>query len=251
MTWLAGGRLGSSADVGYVFLFFYGLERRVLVDAKIDAAARRRCRPSGVEGCGRSTATALFKLYKNLPRVRRGIGCLREGAVFGGPAAGDLKRRDAAAAASRTFGQCALDGRGAAAWALCWAWWNPTCPCRVWRGGAKRNSTGNFKRIYGQRFADGLKLEKWRTKLEVSYRAASGGLRSENFSSDCGGLPWCTTTVVTPLRKLQGVIDEAANGLDAYSRFDSGTPTRAESLETTLLLAKNCGAPRSKWQWAP
>src|SRR3546814_2073998 len=29
-----------SADIGYVFLFFYGLERRVLVDADIDQAAR-------------------------------------------------------------------------------------------------------------------------------------------------------------------------------------------------------------------
>jgi len=28
-----------SADVGYVFLFFYGLERRVLVDAKSDPKA--------------------------------------------------------------------------------------------------------------------------------------------------------------------------------------------------------------------
>ena len=40
LTWLAGGRQDPSADVGYVFLFFYGLERRVLVDAKTDAAAR-------------------------------------------------------------------------------------------------------------------------------------------------------------------------------------------------------------------
>src|SRR3546814_15567614 len=29
-----------SADIGYVLLFFYGLERRVLVDADIDQAAR-------------------------------------------------------------------------------------------------------------------------------------------------------------------------------------------------------------------
>jgi uncharacterized tellurite resistance protein B-like protein len=71
----------------------------------------------------------------------------------------------------------------------------------------------------------------------VSYRAASGGLRSENFSSDFGGLP-DVTTVVTPLRKLQGIIDEAATGLEAYSRFIGRHADKAESLEATLLLPK-------------
>jgi uncharacterized tellurite resistance protein B-like protein len=32
LTWLAGGRVEPSAYIGYVFLFFYGLERRALVD---------------------------------------------------------------------------------------------------------------------------------------------------------------------------------------------------------------------------
>src|SRR3546814_5554986 len=40
LSWLAEGRNAAGADIGYVFLFFYGLERRVLVDADIDQAAR-------------------------------------------------------------------------------------------------------------------------------------------------------------------------------------------------------------------
>ena len=45
LSWLAGGRRDPSAYIGYVFLFFYGLERRVLVDrgdiAPIRAEVRR------------------------------------------------------------------------------------------------------------------------------------------------------------------------------------------------------------------
>lgn len=32
LQWLAGGRQDPTADIGYVFLFFYGLERRVILD---------------------------------------------------------------------------------------------------------------------------------------------------------------------------------------------------------------------------
>src|SRR6185437_892274 len=76
-----------------------------------------------------------------------------------------------------------------------------------------------------------------RTKLKVSYRAASAGLLLENFSSDFGGLP-DVTTVVTPLKKLKSVIDEAAEQLEAYSRFIGRHADRAESVEATILLPK-------------
>jgi hypothetical protein len=40
LNWLATGRNKSSADLGYVFLYFYGLERRALYDAHLSAAAK-------------------------------------------------------------------------------------------------------------------------------------------------------------------------------------------------------------------
>ena len=40
LNWLASGRSHPEADIGYVFLFFYGIERRALVDANSDPEAR-------------------------------------------------------------------------------------------------------------------------------------------------------------------------------------------------------------------
>lgn len=40
LLWLADGRHAPRAYIGYVFLYFYGLERRLLVDAQQSAAAR-------------------------------------------------------------------------------------------------------------------------------------------------------------------------------------------------------------------
>lgn len=40
LNWLASGRRHPSAAIGYVYLFFYGLERRAVIDARTDPAAR-------------------------------------------------------------------------------------------------------------------------------------------------------------------------------------------------------------------
>jgi hypothetical protein len=40
LSWLTSDRSDPAADVGYVFLFFYGLERRALVDAPVDPKAK-------------------------------------------------------------------------------------------------------------------------------------------------------------------------------------------------------------------
>src|SRR5262245_24533281 len=40
LQWLADGRRGPDAYIGYVFLFFYGLERRLLADRAMSAKAR-------------------------------------------------------------------------------------------------------------------------------------------------------------------------------------------------------------------
>ncbi|WP_175011262.1 TerB N-terminal domain-containing protein [Burkholderia lata] len=40
LNWLSVGRRNPGADIGYVYLYFYGLERRATVDARTDPAAR-------------------------------------------------------------------------------------------------------------------------------------------------------------------------------------------------------------------
>ena len=240
LTWLAGGRQDPSADVGYVFLFFYGLERRVLVDAKIDASAKAEV-PAIMEEVERLRtiySNPSFQSYtKTFLEYVAASGALVKALYLGDPPPA-TSSRGMPLPLRAGLGQCALDGAPVpAAWALCWARSEPNVSMPRVAGRCQAQFDGQFKRLYGQRFADGFKLSVNRTKLKVSYRAASGGLRSENFSSDFGGLP-DVTTVVTPLRKLQGIIDEAATGLEAYSRFIGRHADKAESLEATLLLPK-------------
>jgi uncharacterized tellurite resistance protein B-like protein len=240
LTWLAGGRKDPNADVGYVFLFFYGLERRILVDAKTDAAARAEF-PTIMVEIERLRAIYSNRSFQNYTKsfleYVMASGAFAKALYLSAPPPA-TSSRGMPLPLRAGLGQCALDGAPVpAAWALCWARSEPNVSMPRVVGRCQAQFDGQFQRIYGQRFADGLKLSVNRTKLKVSYRAASGGLRSENFSSDYGGLP-DVTTVVTPLRKLQGIIDEAATSLEAYSRFIGRHADKAESLEATLLLPK-------------
>jgi len=55
LSWLAGGRSDPNAYIGYVFLFFYGLERRVLLDRSDVREIRSEvCRLQGLYGGNRS-----------------------------------------------------------------------------------------------------------------------------------------------------------------------------------------------------
>ena len=240
LMWLAGGRQDPSADVGHVFLFFYGLERRVLVDTKTDAIARAEV-PVIVAEVERLRAIYGNRSFQNYTK-----GFLEYVAALGAFEKALYSKDPPPMTANRGMplllraglGQCAFDGTPVpATWALTWARSEPNVSVPRLAERCQTQFDEQFKRIYAERFADGLKLSVNRTKLKVSYRAASAGLLSENFSSDFGELP-DVTTVVTPLKKLQGVIDEATESLEAYSRFMARHADRAESLEATMLLPK-------------
>lgn len=239
LSWLAGGRSDASANIGYVFLFFYGLERRLLVDALNDPAAKAEV-PAIIAEIER-----LRTVYDN------GSFLSYSGNLLDFLAAGDVEpslclRPPPPSTASRGMsmrlrvglGQAALEERPVPAeWALAWVRSEPNVRLPGVARRCARQFDMQFTRSYVEKFGDGLKLSVNRTKLKISYRPASGGLANQSFVSNLADLP-DVMTVVTPLKKLQVVIDEVAASLDAYSRFIGRHADRAISLEATLLLPK-------------
>ena len=237
LTWLAGGRCDPNANIGNVFLFFYGLERRLLVDAPKDAAAEAEM-PAIIAEIGR-----LRLIYDNSSFLRYSSDLLDF------LAANDLQQelslqppppsttsRGMSLRLRIGLGQAAVDGRPVSAeWALAWVRSEPNVHLPGAARRCARQFDAQFALSYEQKFGAGLKLSVNRTKLKISYRPASGGLLNQNFVSNLGELP-DVTAVVTPLKKLQTVVDEVAASLDAYSRFIGRHADKTASLEATLLL---------------
>jgi uncharacterized protein/uncharacterized tellurite resistance protein B-like protein len=237
LTWLADGRRDPNANIGYVFLFFYGLERRVLIDAANDETVKDEI-PAIVAEIER-----MRLIYDNNSFLRYSSDLL-DFLDAGEVTARLYLKSPPPATASRGMslrmrvglGQCAVDRRPVSAeWAVAWARSEANIHLP---GVAKRcpdQFDAQFRRIYQKTFGEGLRLAVNRTKLKIGYRAASGGLLTQSFTSNISELP-DVTTVVTPVTKLQGVVDETAAGLEAYSRFIGRHADQAASLEATLLL---------------
>jgi uncharacterized tellurite resistance protein B-like protein len=239
LTWLSGGRRDPAADIGYVFLFFYGLERRALVEAAADEAAQAEI-PAIVDEIERLRA-----IYDNNSFLRYSsdlIDFLAAGAVARGcylkAPPPDTSNRGMSLRLKVGLGQCAVDGAPVpVGWALAWARSEANVHLPRSASRCARQFDSQFKAQYAQHFNEGLKLGVNRTKLKIAYRAASSGLLGQGFTADLGALP-DVTTVVAPLKKLQSVVDTAAAGLEAYSRFIGRHADRVASLEATLLLPK-------------
>ena len=239
LTWLAGGRSDPNANIGNVFLFFYGIERRLLVDASKDAAAKAET-PALIAEIER-----LRLIYDNSSFLRYSSDFLDylaaddiEPQLCLKPPPPSTTNRGMSMRLRVGLGQAAVDARPIpSAWAVAWVRSEPNVRLPGVARRCARQFDAQFMRSYQEKFGEGLKLSVNRTKLKISYRAASGGLINQTFSSNLGGLP-DVTTVVTPVKKLQAVVDAVAASLDAYSRFIGRHADKAASLEATLLLPK-------------
>jgi uncharacterized protein/uncharacterized tellurite resistance protein B-like protein len=237
LTWLAGGRSDPNANIGYVFLFYYGLERRALVDAGRDSRVMTEI-PQILSEIAR-----LQSIYSNNSFQRYSTDFVNY--LASRDPGTQLYLRDPPPATASDglslslrigLGQSAVDNQPVpAAWALTWARSDPNIHLPTAARRCPSQFDTQFMFLYRQQDDGGMRLSVNRTKLKISYRPASAALASRTFSASLGELP-DVTAVITPLKKLQALVDECAAGLDAYSRFVGRHAGKEQSLEATLLL---------------
>lgn len=239
LQWLADGRRHPDADIGYVFLFFYGLERRVLIDGRNDVAAQRDFpliaqelrRLLGLYGASKS-----FRFYAgallNWVELARPPPRLYANPVPEFPAAFEVPFYIRVA-----LGQASVDRSPIPApLALAWIKSEPSTRLRT----AAKRCAPEFDRLFERKylgtFGAGLVVAANRTKLKFYYRPASAGLLGGgDFSAVFGELP-DVTAVTSPITKLQAVVDETTAEIEPYSRLVGRQPTAASSLDGLALL---------------
>lgn len=239
LQWLSDGRADPSANIGYVFLFFYGLERRALLDGRAEVEAKADIPRIEAE------VRRLLGIYGQNSSFKRYAGNFLD-FISSEKVDEKLYLKPAPAITEHLYslpssisvglGQLAVDQKAVPAdWALAWALADPYI--------SKRTSVSRcvdlfgqlFKQRYTEVYGEGLRLKVNRTKLKVSYMPASGGLRSYNFTQPLGGLP-DVSAVKGPTAKLQALVNECASELDPYSRYIGRNPDKAQALEGLLQL---------------
>ena len=240
LTWLEGGRRQPDANIGHVFLFFYGLERRVILDpledpqANDDAAAieheiRELLAVYGEHSASfRGYATGLLA-WMHLSRLTR--------TLYDQPLPVFERGYELPIELKVALGQAARDGVPVPApLSLAWVRLAPEIRLTTPAKRCPELFDQLFMARYLEAFEGGLVLRKGRTKLRYDYRAASAGLRAaKSLRIDFGEIPDVTVLTAT-IRKMASFADEVAAELGPYSRYIGRKEAHAQDLEARLLL---------------
>lgn len=235
--WLTAGRCDPQADIGYVFLFFYGLERRALVDA-LDFPEAATDIADIIEEVER-----LLSLY-GTNRSFRGyaesfLDYLSSSAIssrmYLAPPPANSKQRSSLPLSLRIgLGQMAVDQYPVnAQWALAWALADPDMSRNTAITRCPKLFATLFKAEYERVYPEGIVPGHNKTHLKYSYRPASRVLPAPTLS--LGDLPDVTATPVLR-KKLQWLVDGCSSALDPYSRYVGRYPENAQSLEGLVQL---------------
>ena len=240
LNWLAVGRSDPEADIGYVFMFFYGLERRAILDAaKVDAA----------NGEWRQIAEELRRLIDVYGEKSTSFRCYACSLLdwvslaeyperaYLKPIPRFPKTFELPLYIRFALGQAAVDGAPVPTQlALAWARLDPTIQLRtpVIRCGEEFDCL--FVHKYQEALGDGMILPRNRTKLKLVYRPASAGFReSAELCRSFRDTP-DVTVLMNPIRKLQQIVEAATKELEPFSRFIGKNPDARHALESFLLL---------------
>ncbi|VVQ10203.1 TerB N-terminal domain-containing protein [Pseudomonas fluorescens] len=237
LQWLAGARSDPLTDTGYVFLFFYGLERRALLDAVKDPEAKVEL-PLIVEEVQR-----LLSIYGG-NRSFRGYAegfldylsytTVDPNLYLGPPPQVAAYSYEMPLPLRIGLGQHASNKRPLDAdWALSWALADPNISKRTPVTRCKEVFSTLFKLKYTSTHPTGLNLARNKTKLKTSYRPASAVLVAPTLS--LGDLPDVMATSGTR-KNLQLLVELCTSELEPYSRYLGRNPESAEALEGLLQL---------------
>lgn len=234
LTWLADGRRAPNAPISWPFLFFYGLERRVLVDAAagqdisdempaIAAEARRLLDLYGENGSFRGYATRFLQL---LDFYATSTGDVSVPARTGNP-------WDVPMALRVGLGELAVDRTPVSAdWALAWAYYHPEIYLRTPATRCSAEYEALFRARYGERHGPGITIRATTTMVKLDYHSASAGIGRAELSTTLPDV----LTQAGPSKKLATLVEECTADLEAYSRYLGRNPDARGTLPAAALL---------------
>lgn len=240
LNWLVSGRSDPAADIGYVFLFFYGLERRAILDAAKDDAAKADWTSIAAE------LRRLLDIYghKSVSFLKYAGSLLDWVSLAEHPEKAYLKPIPAFPKSDElplyvrvALGQAAVDKAPVPGQlALAWAKLDPAAYLRTPATRCGQEFDKHFVRKYQEVFGDGMVLPRNRTKLKLVHRPASAGFRGYDELRLTFGETPDVTVLTAPVKKLQEVVEATTKDLEPYSRLIGRSPEARHALEGLLYL---------------
>jgi hypothetical protein len=237
LQWLAGGRCDPMIGIGYVFLFFYGLERHALAelglngeDAELDEIAAEVGRLLGLYGHLGSFGNYAGAFLELISVSDLGNADISPGDIASNPRTWEMPLTLRVAVA-----RLAASGQPVSPeWALVWLRNHPAAYLRTPADRCAEEFDELFKLRYRDEHPDGMPLTKTKQRIELDYRPASNGFggRIEATLGELPDVAWEETNV----DRLREVASQCADALDSYSRYLGKNPDGRGSPDAVGLL---------------
>lgn len=240
LDWLAAGRSDKRIGVGYVFLFFYGLEQRFFVDS-----------PSMEEKENIIAETdRLLKIYGENHSVCRYLRAFLDAAqVVIDSADGFVPQFERTGyelplPLRVAIGRIVKEGRLLSAdWLLSWYMTHPETRLRTVISRAFPEFKIMFSLLFDERFPEGLKIRVPKRLLHARYSSASGAF-AVDLNDYLDDIP-DVSGLSKPLNVAKKLVEEVSDELDKYSRFLGRNPNGRGTIEAHALL------PQRLWPLFP
>ena len=235
--WLTNGRQQPGVDIGYVFLFFYGLERRIIADTKTSAIARG-------------------EYHTILAEAHRLLGIYGDNASFNRYVSGLIDLIEVVSATKPLFQDKPPDGFSQgyfpmkfkiglgqlasqkkplpAEWAFAWISMHPDTRFRTPVRRCREEFKDLFCKRYREKYREGLIIPRNRTKLRLEYNPASASFGHGTITIDTD-LP-DPTVASGVVNKLRPISDGCQDDLDALSRLLGQDESARGTLKAAALL---------------
>lgn len=254
LQWLAGGRSAPEAGIGYVFLFFYGLERRLLSDnaqseipvTEVDAIRAEIERLLAIYGSSNS-----FRRYaSNL----HGLGLLLRRSIDTDELRPPMQRDgwELPIAVRLALGVFATEEKPLPPeWALSWVLTAPELSLRTPAQRCPEEFRDLYLLRYRESFGDGIRLRANKTRLKIDYQPASASFGGQVTLTT--NLPDVAHTTAT-FDRLRQLAEQCTQELDPYSRWvgrtgETASPPAIALLPALLARGRGNEATRALGDW--
>lgn len=233
LDWLASGAKDGSYNPGYMFLYFYGLERRFFVD-----------QPSPDERRGiLEEVHRLAALFADNRSAQRYLNEFIEFAVVSTTEVDSIQpvfenlNWEVPFSVKLAIGARLENGDNLDAdWLMSWFLCHPEKNLRTSAKRCRKEFISLFKVRFNARFPQGLKVNKPRKSLQGSYQAASREFNG-TVNPTINGKPVPDISGLRkPIEIAQEIADEVMDELEKFSRYLGRNPDGRGSVEAHALL---------------
>jgi len=235
LDWLASDRSNPNTPIGYVFIYFYGFERRVIENKSNNQISNEEYIAIFEEVLRLNSVFNANRSFRGYSTNFLELMALQRPALFEDRLS-DIPETNNALSFKVNLAKTIANGNPVTA-PLALEWLKNTFEYSLKTPARRCEKEFNqlFQIRFSEKFGEGISVKPNKTKLRLSYHAASNGVHGVDL--ELGDLP-DPSVLKGPIKKLIPIAEQCTEELSSYSRYLGKADTSRNDIAALMLLPK-------------